>query len=315
MPKNAVIVYMSRMRDVPLLFRSLSLLCLNFKYIKDYPIVVFHDDIDRGTISNLMVALHKKFGFIPQLKFESLVFEMPSWVSDDPNAYSVSLNEFWMGYRHMCRFHSGGIYRDPRLQKYDYYWRLDSDSYIYSPIAYDPFERMETEGLEYAFMCDEDREVPRVAEGLWEETEKFMSGHKIEMNPYLKGRLIDGKWDYDLFYTNFEIAKFSFFRSKDYMAYFDHLDKTGNIYYKRWGDAPIHWLGVRMLMDPTKVWAVRDITYHHNNWIKNLNALPNKSANPEIMEILNGDDYRKNRLLYALDRYKTTGIDGCNWGD
>jgi len=315
MPRNAVIIYMSRMRDVPLLFRSLSLLCLNFKHIKDYPIVVFHDDIDKGTISNLMVELHRNYGFIPQLKFEPLIFEKPSWISDDPSAYSVSLNEFWMGYRHMCRFHSGGIYRDPRLQKYDYYWRLDSDSYIYSPIEYDPFEYMEKGGFEYAYMCDEIEELPRVVENLWEETERFMQKNRIKVNPYLQSRLIDGKWNYEMFYTNFEIAKFSFFRSKEYMSYFDHLDETGNIYYKRWGDAPIHWLGVRMFMDVSKVWAVKDITYHHNNWIKNLNASHNKTISPAAMQIVEGDEYRKNRLMYALNRYATTGIDGCNWGD
>lgn len=145
-----------------------------------------------------------------------------------------------MGYRHMCRFHSGGIYMDPRLSKYDYYWRLDSDSYLFSPINYDPFEKMRTNGYEYAYMCDEEGEIPSVVEGLWDETEKFMKENNIPMTDYFKSRLVDDKWNYNMFYTNFEIAKFSFFRSKEYMAYFHHLDKTGNFYYKRWGDAPIH---------------------------------------------------------------------------
>jgi hypothetical protein len=122
-----------------------------------------------------------------------------------------------------------------------------------------------------------------------------------------------------MFYTNFEIAKFSFFRSKEYMAYFQHLDKTGNFYYKRWGDAPIHWLGVRMLMDPSKVWAVKDITYQHNMWIKNLNAIPNKEVPIHILQMVDGDDNvpqsRRGRLFYAMNRYIKTGLDGCNWGE
>jgi len=319
MAENAAIIYMSRMRDLPLLYRSLSMLCWNFKYVKDYPIVVFHDDIDQPSISNFLVAIHRTVGFIPNIKFEYLKFDMPEWVSSDPSNYPVSLNEFWMGYRHMCRFHSGGIYTDKRLANYEYYWRLDSDSYLYSPINFDPFERMKSRGYEYAYMCDEDGEVPRVAEGLWETTLDFMEKNNIKMNDYLKGRLVDGTWNYNLFYTNFEIGKFSFFRSPEYMSYFDHLDKTGNIYYKRWGDAPIHWLGVRMFMDPEKVWAVKDITYQHKNWLKNLNALPDKKIAENIFNMIDGDENNKNtrkgRLVYGLTRYQNGGPDGLNWGD
>lgn len=310
---------MSRMRDVPLLYRSLSMLCWNFKFIKEYPIVVFHDDIDKPTISNLLVELHKTVGFIPNIKFEYLRFEMPDWVSTDPKDYTVSLDEFWMGYRHMCRFHSGGIYKDERLAKYDYYLRLDSDSYIYSPINYDPFERMKSNGYEYGYMCDEDGEVPRVAEGLWETTVEFMNKNSIPISQSLKSRLVDGSWGYNLFYTNFEIAKFSFFRSPQYMAYFEHLDKTGNIYYKRWGDAPIHWLGVRMLMEPEKVWAVKDITYQHNRWIKNLSALPAKKIASNVFSMIDGDESnpntRRGRFAYAMNRYLSGGSDGVFWGD
>jgi hypothetical protein len=319
MAENGVIIYMSRMRDVPLLYRSLSMLGWNFKHIQEYPIVVFHDDIDKGTIANLMVELHKNLGFIPNLKFERLDFVTPEWVSEDSAKYTVPLDQAWMGYRHMCRYHSGGIYRDTRLLKYDYYWRLDSDSYIYSPINYDPFEYMAKNDKEYAFMATEDGEVPSVAEGLWDETERFMKTHNIPMTKDLEDSMVDGKWSCRLFYTNFEIAKFSFFRSEKYMAYFDQLDQTGNIFYKRWGDAPIHWLGVKMLLDPSKVWAVNDITYQHNAWIRNMSALPNKEIPEKIMNLVDGNLQhrysRLERITFGLNRYRAGGPDWLNWGE
>ena len=315
MAENAAIIYMSRMRDIPLLHRSLSLLCMNFKHIRDYPIIIFHDDITKPAVANLTVGLHRQFGFIPNLRFELLKFEMPSWISTDESRYTVPLSEAWMGYRHMCRFHSGLIYRDERLLKYDWYWRLDSDSYIYSQIGYDPFERMKNGGFEYAYMCDEEGDIPRVVEGLWDETLRFMEESNLSINDYLKGRLVEGKWNCNMFYTNFEIAKFSFFRSKEYMSYFDHLDRSGGIYYKRWGDAPIHWLGVRLFMPPEKVWAVKDITYHHNGWIRNMSSLANKQIPQSVMQILEGDEYRKNRLIHGMNRYATTGMDHLNWGE
>lgn len=315
MAQNAVIVYMSRMRDVPLLYRSLTMLGTNFGKLREYPVVILHDDIDKGTISNLMVALHQSLGFIPNLKFERLDFVLPEWVSEDPARYTVPLDQAWMGYRHMCRYHSGGIYRDERLLKYDWYWRLDSDSYIFSPINYDPFEYMASNGKEYAYMSIEDGEVPSVVEGLWDETARFMEENSIPLTRDLADSIVDGKWSCRLFYTNFEIAKFSFFRGKEYMSYFDHLDRTGNIFYRRWGDAPIHWLGVKMFLSPEKVWGVKDITYQHNAWVQNLSAIPNRQIDPRILQLLEGDDYRRNRLLYAMDRYNKTGIDRCNWGE
>ena len=317
MNQNAVIVYMSCKRDVPLLIRSLILLSKNFKYCKDYPIVVFHDDIDAMTQSQIRVSLHSEVGFIPNISFEILKFEMPSHVSSDPSRYSVSLQEFWMGYRHMCRFHSGGIYTDPRLLKYDWYWRLDSDSYLLAPIDYDPFDHMAKNGYEYAYMCDEDKDLERVTDGLWDATVEFMNKNNITMPNALSSRLVDGKWECNNYYTNFEISKFSFWRGEQYMNYFKHLDETGDIYYKRWGDAPIHWLAVKMLMDESKVWAVKDIAYQHNNWVKNLNVYPDKVMPESVLKYIDGNDTqgRRGRVLYAMNRYRQTGIDGCNWGD
>jgi hypothetical protein len=165
-------------------------------------------------------------------------------------------------------------------------------------------------------MRDEDGDHEHVTLGLWDATKEFMQKHDIT-SPALQERLIDGKWGCNTYYTNFEIAKFSFFRGEMYMKYFDHLDATGNFYYRRWGDAPIHWLGVKMLLDPSKVWCVDDIAYQHNNWVKNLNVFPDKRVPDDILKYIDGDDARgrRARLLYAMTRYRNTGIDGCNWGD
>jgi alpha 1,2-mannosyltransferase len=293
----------------------------NWKYAQQYPVLVFHDDLNRVAMSSLMVALHRELGFMPKINFEELKWEMPSWVSPDPSKYTTSLNEFWMGYRHMCRFYSGGIYRHPSMAQYDWYWRLDSDSYILSPVDYDPFQRMADNGYEYAYMGDTDeKDLPRVCMGLWDTTMDFMKKNGISMSKQLKEHsLEDGKtWDHTMYYTNFEIGKLSFFRGNDYMAYFDHLDQTGQIYYNRWGDNVIHWLGVNMLMDESKTWAVKDMTYQHNNWLRNLSSLKDGKVSDDILRYVDGDSNpkgRRARLLYALDRYAKTGIDGCNWSD
>lgn len=279
--QNAVIVYMSRERDVGLLYHSLLLLYRNFNTKYQYPVVVFHDDIQRITMSKLYGALNQSLGFTPQIKFEYLKFEMPEGVSDDPSLYNPPLTEFWMGYRHMCRFHSGEIYKHPALLQYDWYWRLDSDSFIMSQIDYDVFENMEKNGYEYAYLAEYQKESGHVVVGLWETTKKFIKDNQIiPKSLYDK---LDPTWIW-MFYTNFEIAKFSFFRSKEYMSYYDCLDATKQMYYNRWGDAPIHWYGVHMFLPDSKIWCVKDICYQHSNWVRNLGAFtgyPHQVTLPE----------------------------------
>jgi hypothetical protein len=178
----------------------------------------------------------------------------------------------------MCRFHSGEIYKHPALLGYDWYWRLDSDSFLLSRIDYDVFDRMEERGFEYAYCNQEDKDESFVTVNLWETTKKFIEDNGI-VPVSLTHRLKDEKWDLDIFYTNFEIGKFSFFRSQQYMSYYDALDKTGMMYYNRWGDAPIHWLGVRMFLPDEKVWCVKDITYQHGSWVRNTHTIDMESVN------------------------------------
>lgn len=311
MAQNGVIIYMSCTRDVPLLLRSLVLLFMHFRQASDYPIVVFHDDITPEAIADLRAKLRDALGReTPNVAFEYLEFAFPAGFVFDPAKVNpkAPLSEFRLGYRHMCRFHSGEIYKDPRLAKYDWYWRLDSDSYILGPIQTDPFEHMARNGLEYAYLSDVDYEAPRVAEGLWETTQRFRQTCGFDSSN-IDRHLRFGKWPYTLFYTNFEIGKFSFFRGPQYMAYYDALDATGMFYYNRWGDAPVHWLGVRMFMPDAKVWRVKTIAYQHNNWVKNLQVV-NDDILRKTLEWVDGDPSqgRQERILTKWKKHKNRRV-------
>ena len=266
--KNAVIVYLSREKDINILYHSLLLLHKNFNSKYKYPIVVLHDDISKTTISQLLLALNKQLGYIPNIKFQILNFALPSHISTDPSLYNPPLTQFGMGYRHMCRLHSGELYKHESLLQYDWYWRLDSDSFILSEISYDPFDVMAQKGYEYSYLSEYEKDESFVVTGLWDTTKQFISKNNIKPIS-LTDKLKNGEWNLDMFYTNFEIAKFSFFRGEEYMSYYNELDKTGNLFYKRWGDAPIHWLGVHMFLPENKIWCIKDICYQHGSWVRN----------------------------------------------
>lgn len=65
------------------------------------------------------------------------------------------------------------------------------------------------------------------------------------------------------FWSNFEIARFDFFRSKQYQDYFQTLDKSGGFWNERWGDAPVHSLAAGLFLKPSQVHYFRDIGYRH----------------------------------------------------
>lgn len=65
------------------------------------------------------------------------------------------------------------------------------------------------------------------------------------------------------FWSNFEIARTDIFTSDTYTKYFQHLDESGGFWKERWGDAPVHTLGVAMMLDKSEIHYFRDIGYRH----------------------------------------------------
>ena len=156
---------------------------------------------------------------------------------------------FTMGYRHMCRFFSGHMYTFDILKNYDYYMRLDTDSFIHTPLNYDIFEWAKECECYYGYIAPAvQTDNPKVIEGLWEYT------NKIYPNNIPEGYM---------FYTNFEIGKVSWFLTSDYMKFYNELDQTGGFYTKRWGDAPIKFLGINLLMESKNIIPVHGFTYQH----------------------------------------------------
>lgn len=157
---------------------------------------------------------------------------------------------FSMGYRHMCRFFSGELYNNGVIKEYDYYLRLDTDSFIHTPLNYDIFKWAEEVGCYYGFIAPAiQKDNPKVIEGLWETVNELIPENFIE----------EGM----MFYTNFELGKVSWFLTSEYMRFYNELDKTGGFYTKRWGDAPVKYIGINLLMEPEHIIPVQGFTYQH----------------------------------------------------
>ena len=70
------------------------------------------------------------------------------------------------GYQNMCRWNLMGLMQHPRIQELEYYCRMDTHSYVRSPLGYDVFDFVAARKLKYAFVAVEE-EAAHVMIGAW----------------------------------------------------------------------------------------------------------------------------------------------------
>ena len=115
---------------------------------------------------------------------------------------------------------------------------------------------------------------PESIETLWQTTQQFMALHPDYLHPNnslrwltdssrKKHHQVTGGYSTCHFWSNFEIGNLDFWRSAKYEAYFDYLDRAGGFFYERWGDAPVHSIGLGLLEDKQKIHWFHDIGYNH----------------------------------------------------
>ncbi|KAI9720987.1 MAG: alpha-1,2-mannosyltransferase (Kre5) [Chrysothrix sp. TS-e1954] len=205
-------------------------------------------------------------------------------------------------YHHMCRFYSGFFYKHELLQKYEWYWRVEPEIKYFCDITYDPFLEMARTNKTYGFTIavkELKETVPNIfryasaykrmnnltSKGLWEmftdrpiEDENFWPENdprykkslpkEEEDEPGTLPEIDDESMESEVynmchFWSNFEIARLDWFRSKEYEDFFNIMDRSGGFWMERWGDAPIHSLAAGALLSPKEVHYFRDIGYRH----------------------------------------------------
>jgi alpha 1,2-mannosyltransferase len=251
--------------DLEMLNKSLRLLDTNLlPALKERTdIILFHESSFGESFRSRVTPVQNG-----TIVFQNVTFIAPSYSAEIraqipefyPHPTAANHRGFTMGYRHMCDFFSGALYDQPIMQHYEYYLRLDTDSFILSKIRFDLFDWMHTQHVEYAFMESAlQQDHPKVIEGLWAETRKWLGTNHVETQVPLE-TLPEGK----MFYTNFEMGKVSSFsKGSAYYRYYEFIKSTGNIYIKRWGDAPIKYLGVNLFLPTASIQPVYGFIYQH----------------------------------------------------
>jgi Glycolipid 2-alpha-mannosyltransferase len=175
-------------------------------------------------------------------------------------------------YHHMCRFYSGFFYRHELLDKYEWYWRLEPEIKYFCDITYDPFVQMAAANKTYGFTIavkELKETVPNIfryasaykrtkklqSKGLWEmfleptpdkpedppiEPKKTLPDEILQTQPGhpnmedVDPESMEGeKYNMCHFWSNFEIARLDWFRSKEYEDFFQMMDRSGGFWMER----------------------------------------------------------------------------------
>lgn len=242
-------------------------------FLNDEP---FEEDFIKWTTE--MASGKTEYGLIPPEDWNT-----PDFIDLDRYEENIekSIEEgvlygFSKSYRNMCHFNSGYFFRQELVMKYDYYFRVEPGVQYFCDFQMDPFKFMRENKKKYSFVVtlyEYDNTIP----SLWQTVEDFMNQYPEYVHPNSSlefitdkgptgGVFLDlGESAYNLchFWSNFEIGDLNFFRSKEYLDYFNFLSKTGGFYYERWGDAPVHSIAASILLDKNEVHHFEDIGYNH----------------------------------------------------
>ncbi|CRG83999.1 mannosyltransferase [Talaromyces islandicus] len=298
---NAAFVVLARNKELDGVIQSIKSIERHFNRWWHYPYVFLNDgDFDqefKDTILNYTSA-NVEFG-----KIDSSMWGFPDWVDHEVAREGIRkqgdaaiMYGGMESYHHMCRFYSGFFYKHPLLLKYEWYWRLEPEIKYFCDITYDPFIKMAEANKTYGFTIavKELREtVPNIfryasaykrthnlkSQGLWEmflevpneedgekkEPEQEKLPEEFDMKPpEVDTEAMEGeKYNMCHFWSNFEIARLDFFRSKEYEDFFEMMDRSGGFWMERWGDAPIHSLAAGALLAPRDIHYFRDFGYRH----------------------------------------------------
>ena len=241
-----------------------SMLYFLFKHFNEkhrYPVRILHEgDFDAAAQAEVRAGLRGTCGEL--LSFVTLDagdFEVPSWVDRDRYARNLAAQPvpYWRDerYRMMCRFWM------VKARKYvadlDYYCRMDDDAWLEAPISVDLFDVARGSGkvllgsIVHIDCAVANYGMHEFFDGLGllpkEASDRLFLLHPVD--PGLL-RQVDAPLMYDsegktvaympyMVYNNFSIMAVAFWESRAVLDVLDRIDRSGNVFYFRWGDAPV----------------------------------------------------------------------------
>ena len=153
-PTEMVVAYLAQPDRLSHLRASLYYLFKNFLNRYHYKVIIFHSgDITWESLNKSVSAIlneeQRKLLELHEIK-DYMVFP-PAMPKNFEPVRNVPYGNRYPGYHQMMAFWFLKIFLHPRMQNVSYYWRLDTDSFLFSDITYDIFEFLLKNKITYAF--------------------------------------------------------------------------------------------------------------------------------------------------------------------
>ena len=275
---NACILVLVRNEELHDLIETIRQLDAKFNHKYNYPYVLFNNqEFSEHFRANIVKHTNSlvEFG-----KIAAEHWDVPDWIDRHrlrkALAYYAMRPEYTKGhmlsYHQMIRFFSGFFYRHNLTLKYDYYMRIDQKLDFPCHFDADPFALLANRAKLYGFIIAA-HETPITVPTLWPtvlnwltdtERQSFLTASKA-VRFLTNGSMTALRDRQCSFWTNFEVAAFSIFRSKTYANYFEYLDRRGGFFYERWGDAPVHSIFVLLTLNMDQIERFTNFGYAHDN--------------------------------------------------
>ncbi|KAG0023996.1 alpha 1,2-mannosyltransferase 2.4.1 [Podila clonocystis] len=204
----------------------------------------------------------------------------------------VNSNRTAISERHRWRYLSGFLARHELLNGYEFFWRVDPGLEIFCDIEDDPMLEMKKNGQKFAWSMSTTGHKDGVPSA-WAFVDTFKKTH-ADVLPQHNSEFFLAKETGDEFTTctfgvQNSIGHVDFFRSPEYLAFFDAIEHEGLIYYEKFTDAVVATLGVSLLLPKSQIlhldgmgWATASKEWSYCPHSAELNAKCHCNPNPAI---------------------------------
>jgi len=260
---------------------TLYFLFKNFNAKYKYPVIILHEgDYDNNAINEINTSIRKDCRYLIEFKkIDKSDFEIPKYIDEDKMNRCIKSVPvpYWRNknYRLMCNFWINNFIK--YCDNYDYIMRIDDDSIIEESINYDIFKIIDEKNFNYmsniihvdCSICNYEMK-PFFEKILPEKIDKinelFME-HTLDIsNPHFdrfkKLYLALNCKEYKdnsvnmampiMYYNNFSVIRTSIWKSPEIKQIINKINENGNIFYCRWGDAPLQTI-IMTLYDKDKL--------------------------------------------------------------
>jgi len=281
--KSAIVILTQNTVEKRIYLKNcLYFLFKNFNENYKYPVFILHEgDYTEFFQEEIIKSVRKECRSCINFKMlDKNDLKTPEHIDKDRLAKVLELQPvpYWRNesYRNMCNFWLKHFIK--YVEDYDYVMRIDDDSIIEEKIMTDLFQVMKDRDLNYI------SNIIHIDCGICNyEMKEFFDSYYMDKQDIIKDMFVNSKIDNNnkeifdnfkklykinnnkeyekneiefkapiMYYNNFFITKIDFWKTEKVKKVINEIDKTGNVFYYRWGDAPLHTI-ITTLEDKEKV--------------------------------------------------------------